>query len=121
MISLDTLISYWKIGFKPVPLNELSKSPTIAWSDIHENPNFWSLGNLKKHANTFNNLATTFGQSHLADFQGRKLFLHGLDIDSEEVLKRSLKFLEGWKLETFVTKTQKVHSILDAALGSSTH
>ena len=107
MFNPDALVTYWKVGFKLVPLNELSKNPTIAWGGIYDNPNYWSIKKLKTSANTFYNLATTFGKTHLRDSQGRDLFLHCLDIDSEEVLKRILKFLEIWKLETFVTKTQK--------------
>jgi hypothetical protein len=107
MISLAEIISYWKIGFKPVPLDEFSKSPTITWGGIYDKPDFWSIERFKEYAKKFHNLATTFGQSQLVDSQGRQLYLYCLDVDSEEVLKRLLKSLEEWKLKTFVTKTQK--------------
>ena len=74
MIGLDILVLYWKIGFKLVPLNELSMCPTLAWSDIYDNSNFWSLEKFEQYANKFKNLATTFGQSPITDSQGRKLF-----------------------------------------------
>ena len=107
MIGLDILVRFSKMGFKLVPLNEPSMRPVLAWSDIYDNSNFWSLEKFEKYANKFNNLATTFGQSPLTDSHGRELFLYCLDIDSEEVLKRVSTFLEEWKLKTFVTKTQK--------------
>ena len=107
MISLDTLIQYLKIGLKPVPLNELSNHPKISWGEIYNNPNFWSIEKLTDQGNEFYNVATTFGETPLRDLHERKLFLHCLDIDSEEALKKVLGFLEEWKLKTFVTKTQK--------------
>jgi Bifunctional DNA primase/polymerase, N-terminal len=108
MISLETLTSYWKMGFKPVPLNELSKNPAIAWSEIYDNPDFWSIEKLTEHLYKFHNTATTFGQTHVTGSDGRKLYLYCLDIDSEEALKRVTTLLEQeWKPKTFVTKTQK--------------
>src|SRR4051794_15041083 len=108
MISIETIISCWKIGFKLVPLDELSKSPTIAWSEIYDDPNFWSVEKLKEYYNKFSNVSTTFGKSHVKDVDGKELYLYCLDIDSEEVLNRVQVILEQeWKLKTFVTKTQK--------------
>ena len=108
MISLETLISYWKIGFKLVPLNELSNKPTIAWSEMYTNPGFWSEEKIRKYSDTFYNVSTTFGQTNVSDTQGRELYLYCLDIDSEDALKRLNSLLEEeWKLKTFVTKTQK--------------
>ena len=31
---VDTLVEYMNMGFKLVPLDELSQSPTLAWSEI---------------------------------------------------------------------------------------
>ena len=108
MISPETLIQYLNIGLKPIPLNELSNHPKISWSKIYNNPNFWSIEKLTGQADKFYNVATTFGETSLRDSLGRKMFLHCLDIDSGEVLKKVIKILEQeWKLNTFVTKTQK--------------
>jgi hypothetical protein len=88
MISLETTISYWKMGFKPVPLDEISKSPIIPWSEIYDNPDFWSIEKIREHSDKFYNVATTFGKSHVKDTKEKELYLYCLDIDSEEVLKR---------------------------------
>jgi hypothetical protein len=107
MITLENIISLWKAGFKLVPLNELSTGPTVAWSEIYSAPDYWSDEKFRVDLNKFHNIATTFGKSHLQDKDSRELYLHCLDIDSEEVLNRVLTLLEQWKLVTFVTKTQK--------------
>jgi hypothetical protein len=107
MITLENIISLRQAGFKPVPLNELSTGPTVAWSEIYSTPDYWSDEKFRVDLNKFHNIATTFGQSPLRDKDGRELYLHCLDIDSEEVLNRILTLLEQWKLVTFVTKTQK--------------
>jgi hypothetical protein len=104
---IDAIIKYANIGFKLVPLDELSRSPMLAWSEIYANPEFWSEEKIKS-ANRFHNVATTFGRSKIKDTEGRDLYLHCLDIDSEEVLKRVHGLLKGeWQTKTFVTKTQK--------------
>lgn len=107
MIDLNILSSYLKMGFKLVSLDETSTSPTIIWSEIFKNPNFWSREKLRNLPDKFHNVATTFGEIALCDSQGRKQFLFCLDIDSEEVLKRVSELLGEWKSKTFVTKTQK--------------
>jgi hypothetical protein len=108
MIAIETLFNYLDMGFKLVPLNELSKAPTIAWSEVYSNPNYWSTDRLKEYADKFYNISTTFGKSHLKDADGKELYLHCLDIDSEQVLDRVQHLLEQeWKHKTFVTKTQK--------------
>ena len=84
---VDTLIEYMNMGFKLVPLNELSQSPTLAWSEIYADPEFWSEEKIKDSANKFYNVATTFGKTTIKDTDGRDLYLHCLDIDSPEVLK----------------------------------
>jgi hypothetical protein len=108
LLSPELLLSYYEIGLKPVPLDELSKAPLIQWGEIYSNSNFWSLDKLREYSNKFHNIATTFGQTHLKDAQNIPLYLNCLDIDSDEVLKRVTSTLEGeWKSKTFVTKTQK--------------
>ena len=105
---VDTLIEYVDMGFKLVPLDELSQSPTLAWSEIYTDPEFWSEEKIKDSAGKFHNVATTFGRTNIKDTDGSDLYLHCLDIDSPEVLKRVQHLLEQeWKFKTFVTKTQK--------------
>lgn len=65
MITLEIIISLWKAGFKLVPLDELSTSPTISWSEIYSTPDFWSEDEFGQQLNKFHNIATTFGKSHL--------------------------------------------------------
>jgi hypothetical protein len=108
MVTLEELIILWKLGFKLVALNELSKEPTIAWSEVYSNLTFWSAEKLKEYEDKFYNVATTFGKSHINDAQGKELYLHCLDIDSEQILERVQPLLEQeWIPKTFVTKTQK--------------
>jgi hypothetical protein len=107
LIPLKTLIIYQKLGFKLVSLDDLGKSPTIAWSEIYDK-DFWSIEKISENANKFYNIATTFGKSHVKEAEGKELYLHCLDIDSDNVLKRVQVLLEQeWKFKTFVTKTQK--------------
>jgi hypothetical protein len=108
MVPIEILLQYSKIGFKLVPLDDLASCPVIVWSEIYYNKDFWSEAKLREHSDRFQNIATTFGKSHLQDSQGKELYLYCLDIDSGETLKRVADPLEGeWKLKTFVTKTQK--------------
>ena len=51
-------------------------------------PEFWSEEKIKDSANKFHNVATTFGRTNIKDTDGRDLYLHCLDVDSTEVLKR---------------------------------
>ena len=105
---IEAIIKYTNIGFKLVPLDELSRSPILAWSEIYDNPEFWSEKKIKESPNRFHNVATTFGKSKIKDAEGGDLYLHCLDIHSEEVLKRVHGLLKGeWQTKTFVTKTQK--------------
>src|SRR5689334_21180387 len=102
MITLDTLLQYFKIGFKLVPLNDLSMSPMISWSEIYNNIEFWSTEKLREYEGKFLNTATTFGKSHIKDDQGKDLFLFCLDIDSDEILERIFNLLENeWNPKTF--------------------
>jgi hypothetical protein len=108
MNPIATLLNYFDMGFKLVPLDELSKGPIIAWSEIYSNPNYWSPDKLKEYPDKFYNVATTFGKSHIKDIDGKELYLYCLDVDSEEVLNKVKIILEQeWQYKTFVTKTQK--------------
>lgn len=62
----------------------------------------------KDSANKFHNVATTFGKTNIKDVDGSDLYLHCLDIDSPEALKRVQHLLEQeWKFKTFINKTLK--------------
>jgi len=87
------LIELYKIGFKLVPLDEDGK-PSIAWTDIYENVNYWNPERLVQESYRFKNVATTFGKTHLEDDQG-PLYLYALDIDSEEVYKILFRLQNG--------------------------
>lgn len=45
---------------------------------------------IREELHKFNNVATTFGQSHRTDEQDRALYLHELDIDSERAYDKGL-------------------------------
>ena len=60
------LIELYKIGFKLVPLDEDGK-PALTWTDIYENVNYWNPDRLVQESYRFNNVATTFGKTHLKD------------------------------------------------------
>jgi hypothetical protein len=108
MIAIETLVKYFNMGFKLVPLDEISKGPIIPWSEIYTNSDFWSTEKLQEYSDKFHNISTTFGKTNVTDSDGNRLYLYCLDIDSEEVLQRVTTLLEQeWKPKTFVTKTQK--------------
>ena len=54
-------------------------------------------------------MATTFGITHVKDGHGKEevLYLHCLDIDSDNVLRLTSDLLEELQSKTFVTKTKK--------------
>lgn len=84
---LETLILYSKIEFKPVPLDQLSRCPATAWNEIYNDPEFWSEEKLGKYLDKFDNIAATFGATSVKDENYAALYLHCIDIDSENVLK----------------------------------
>jgi hypothetical protein len=87
---------------KNAPLNQEEAT------EIYDNPDFWTIDKIELHLSKFHNIATTFGRTHFGDSEDKEFYLHCLDIDSKEVLKRVQALLEEeWKIETFVTKTQK--------------
>ena len=107
-ISLEVLIKSHIIGFKVVPISNDSKTPAIkSTNEVYDNPEYWTAETLKLEYQRFTNLATTFGKTCLKDENDEALYLHGLDIDSDNVLGILFDLLEELKLKTFVTKTRK--------------
>ncbi len=105
------LTEYHRMGFKLVPLGEDSKTPTISsTNDIYNDPNYWTEEKLIKEYSRFSNIATTFGITYTSEGEAnenKKVYLHCLDIDSDNVLAILFDFLEELKSKTFVTKTKK--------------
>lgn len=79
-----TLVQLHKIGFKLVPLSS-DHNILMLWTNIYENPNFWSPESIVRESKKFNNVATVFGKTHIKDRQGGDLYLNDLDGDSEPV------------------------------------
>jgi hypothetical protein len=52
---------------------------------IFNHPEFWTVDRIKQEPWRFNNVATTFGKTHLTDEQGASLYLNVIDIDSKQV------------------------------------
>jgi hypothetical protein len=89
MEDVKILINLYKIGFKPVRLSEDGKTPNVsglltpeekqrsieesndgkehAVTYIYNHPEFWNEQRLEREAWRFNNVATTFGKTHLKD------------------------------------------------------
>jgi hypothetical protein len=57
------LINLHKIGFKLVPLNESGK-PVIEWTQIYDNPEYWTAEKLIQYIYKFKNIATCFGKTN---------------------------------------------------------
>ena len=83
--TVDLLIHYHKLGFKPVPLS-LNHKPIVDWTPIYENPEYWSDEKSIAECPKFPNVATAFGKTYVKD-SDRDLYLNGLDSDSEPVSK----------------------------------
>ena len=109
LIPIEILLRNDSIGFKIIPIDINSKTPAIkSTNEIYENPNYWTAQKLKLEHHRFRNVATTFGKTHVKDVNGEDLYLHGLDIDSDNVLGiLNFDLLEELKLKTYVTKTKK--------------
>ena len=137
-IPITTLIEYHKAGFKLVPLARDSRTPNvqgILTSDeerrsrdessdgqvhpvnyIANHPEFWDENRIKKEHHRFNNVATTFGKTHLTDEHGASLYLNALDIDSKQVFDslaiirvndKEHYFIDEMCKTTSVTQTRK--------------
>ena len=108
LVPLEILIKNHDNGFKLVPISNDSKTPAIkSTNEVYDNPEYWTTEILKHEHHRFENLATTFGKTHLKDEKGEALYLHGLDIDSDNVLRILFDLQEELKSKTFVTKTKK--------------
>ena len=109
LIPIEILLRNDSIGFRIIPIDINSKTPAIkSTNEIYENPNYWTEQKLKQEHHRFRNVATTFGKTHVKDVNGEDLYLHGLDIDSDNVLGiLNFDLLEELKLKTYVTKTKK--------------
>jgi hypothetical protein len=77
------LIKLHDLGFKLVPLGDDFK-PSIKWTPVYDNPDYWTPEKLTQKAQKFKSVVTVFGKTRLSDEKG-PLYLHALDIDSDEV------------------------------------
>jgi hypothetical protein len=108
LIPLETLFKYSNIGFRIIPLGLDSKTPAIkSTNQIYDNSDYWSIESISQEQNKFRNIATTFGKVHTKDEDGEVLYLNGLDIDSDDILRILFDLLEELKSKTFITKTKK--------------
>lgn len=108
VIPLVTMLDYNTIGFKLVPLGVDSKTPAIkSTTEIYSDCAYWNTELIKEEHHRFKNIATTFGMTYINDENGEYLYLHGLDIDSDNVLRILSDLLEELKSKTYVTKTKK--------------
>ncbi|MGC2573943.1 MAG: hypothetical protein WA364_20700, partial [Candidatus Nitrosopolaris sp.] len=97
-----------RMGFKPVPIGSDSIPAVSSTNEIYNNPDYWTEEKLTQNYWKFSNRATTFGITYVRTIQGnKKLYLHCLDIDSDNVLAILFDLLNELKPKTFVTKTKK--------------
>ena len=88
VIPIRTLLGYNTIGFKVVPFGTASKTPVIkSTTEICNDHEYWTTELIKGEHYRFKNLATTFGKTYFKDEKGEYLYLHGLDVDSDNVLR----------------------------------
>lgn len=138
VIPLETLIEDYRAGFKLIPLSKDARTPNIRGlltsdeearsreesSDgqvhpvtyIYNHPEFWDENRIQKEHWRFNNVATTFGKTHLMDEHGALLYLNALDIDSKQVFDslaiirvndKDRYFIDDMCKATSVTQTRK--------------
>jgi hypothetical protein len=96
------------MGFKLVPLGNDSIPAVSSTNEICSNPDYWTEEKLIQNHWRFSNTATTFGI--IQTIHGNEndiLYLHCLDIDSDNVLAVLFDLLNELKSKTFVTKTKK--------------
>jgi hypothetical protein len=99
------------MGLKLVPLNEEDK-PLYSWTEIYDNPDYWTPESLRKHVNDFKGVATAFGKTRIKDENGLDSYLHCFDIDSENAYETTVvntDFLKYMRENTFIVKTAKSH------------
>ena len=111
VISTSILTKYRQMGFKLVPIGRDSKTPAVrSTNDIYNNPDFWTEEKIIEDYARFSNIATTFGITSIKGTEpneNEKVYLHCLDIDSDNVLSILFDLVEELKSKTFVTKTKK--------------
>jgi hypothetical protein len=88
-VTAEILIDYYNMGLKLVPLNEEGK-PLYSWTEIYDNPDYWTPESLRKHVNDFKGVATAFGKTRIKDENGLDLYLHCFDIDSENAYETTV-------------------------------
>jgi hypothetical protein len=116
-IDLAELLRLHEIGFKLVPLGDDFK-PSIKWTPVYNNPDYWTPETLTQEAEKFKSVTTVFGKTRISDEKG-PLYLHDLDIDSDEVYNTLFRlqnsnggseeysFIEFMQKRSFVVKTRK--------------
>jgi hypothetical protein len=77
-----SLIHLYKLGFRAVPLS-FDNAVVMPWSNIYDDPDFWSPEKLVTECSKFKNVATIFGKTHVKDEKGLELHLNGFDVDSQ--------------------------------------
>jgi DNA polymerase elongation subunit (family B) len=108
VIAIETLVGYNTIGFKVVPLGVDSKTPAVkSTAEIYNDIAYWTTNLIKEEHHRFKNVATTFGRTYIKNENGQYLYLHGLDIDSDNVLRILFDLVEELKSKTFITKSKK--------------
>jgi len=96
----EILTKYLRIGFKIVPLGNDSTPTVNSTNEIYSNPDFWTEEKLTQNYWRFSNIATTFGITHVQETKD-DLYLHCLDIDSDNVLSILFDLLNELKSRTF--------------------
>lgn len=81
--TVDLLLQYHKLSFKPVPLS-LNHKPIVDWTFIYENQEYWSDEKSIAECLKFPNVVTAIGKTHVKDSVG-DLYLNGFDCDDEPV------------------------------------
>ena len=84
IIHLTELDELSMIGLKPIPLSS-NHIPSMNWSQIYDDPEYWNHESLRANHWKFRNVATTMGPTHIKDIDGLNLNLNCLDVDSEDV------------------------------------
>ena len=82
------------------PLGNDSTPTVNSTNEIYSNPDFWTEEKLTQNYWRFSNIATTFGITHVQETKD-DLYLHCLDIDSDNVLSILFDLLNELKSRTF--------------------
>ena len=122
------------MGFKLVPLARDSKTPNVQGiltpeeeirsreespdgqvhpvNYISNHPEFWDEIRIQKEHWRFNNVATTFGKTHLMDECGAALYLNALDIDSKQVFDSLATIRFNDKDRYFIDEMCKITNVI---------